>query len=78
MVQKGLFLKLKFSVFFLPKLKNTVFVIHVVAFDPIKIQTCSALQNDHLNLSFVKDINVACEKMTRNGPKMAKRKGCLF
>ena len=64
MVQKGLVLKLKFSVFFLPKLKNTVFVIHVVAFDPIKIQTSLAPQNDRLNLSFVKDIYVTCEKMT--------------
>ena len=39
-VQKGLFLKIKFSVFFLHKLKNTVFVIHVVAFDLIKNQNC--------------------------------------
>ena len=59
MVEKCPFLKLKFLIYF-------------VAFDPIKIQTCSAPQNDHLNLSFVKDINVACEKMTRNGDKMSK------
>ena len=67
MVQKGLFLKLKFSVFFLPKLKNTVFVIHVVAFDPIKIQTCLAPQNDCQHLNFVQDSYVVGEKMTRNG-----------
>ena len=59
MVEKCPFLKLKFLIYF-------------VAFDPIKIQTCSALQNYHLNLSFVKDINLACGKMTRNGRKMDK------
>ena len=47
-------------------------MIHITAFVPIKIQTCSAHQNDHLNLSFVKDMNLAYEKMTRNGRKMAK------
>ena len=30
----------------------------IIAFEPIKIQTCSVPQNDHLNLSFVKDIKV--------------------
>ena len=49
-----------------------VFAFYVITFEPIKIKTCSALQNDRLNLSFVKDINVDCEKMTRNGYKMAK------
>ena len=69
MVQKGLFLKLKFSVFFLPKLKNTVFVIHLVAFDPIKIQICLAPQNDLQRLNFVKDRYVVGEQMTKNGRK---------
>ena len=30
----------------------------VIAFEPIKIQTHSAPQNDRLNFSFVKDIHV--------------------
>ena len=42
---------------------------YVVAFDPIKIQTCQTLQNDRLNSIFVKDIRVVCKKMTKNGPK---------
>ena len=32
-----------------------VFVFFVITFVPIKIQTCSAPQNDRWNLSFVKD-----------------------
>ena len=36
---------------------------------PIMIQTCSAPQNDHLNLSFVKDVYVVAKKLTTNGPK---------
>ena len=34
-------------------------------------QTCSAPQNDRLNLSFVKDMNVVGKKMARNGRKTA-------
>ena len=49
-----------------------LFVFCGIIVVPIMIQTCSAHQNDHLNLSFVKDMNLACEKMTRNGRKMAK------
>ena len=47
-------------------------MIYFIGFDPIKIQPCQALQDDRLNLSFVKDINAVCEKMTRNGNFMAK------
>ena len=54
------------------------FVFYLVAFDPIEIQTCSTPQNDRQNLIFVKDIYEVGEKMTINGRKMAKRKGCLF
>ena len=39
---------------------------YVVAFDPIKIYTHSAPQNDRLNLSFVKDIYVVAKTMARN------------
>jgi hypothetical protein len=44
-------------------------VVYVVAFDPIKIKTCLALQNDYQNLSFVKDNYVVWNKKTRNGCK---------
>ena len=54
------------------------FVFYLVAFDPIKLYTRLAPQNDHQHLSFVKDIYAVGEKMTRNGHKMAKLKGCLF
>ena len=64
-----------FLVFFLTKLKikgkEKKIVIYVVAFDPIKILTCWALQNDRQNLSFVKAINVVGRKMARNTYKMA-------
>ena len=42
----------------------------VVAFDPIKIFTHKAPQNDRLNLSFVKDAYVVAKKLTTNGQKM--------
>ena len=52
--------------------KNTDFNQYfVVAFDPIKISTHYAPQNDRWNLSFVKDIYVVAKKMTTNGPKRA-------
>ena len=35
---------------------------NVIAFDPIKIQTCLAPQNDHQYLNFVKDIYVVGKK----------------
>ena len=41
----------------------------VLTFDPIKIQTRSAPQNDRLNFSFVEDIHVVHEKKARNGRK---------
>ena len=43
----------------------------VITFEPIKIQTYLAPQNDRLNLSFVKDIHVIAEKMARKGRKKA-------
>ena len=46
-------------------------MFYAIAIGPIKVQTCSASQNDRLNLSFVKDIHVIAEKMTRRGLKMA-------
>ena len=44
---------------------------YVVAFDPIKILTHKGPQNDGLNLSFVKDVNVVAKKWPKNGHKMA-------
>ena len=49
----------------------TRIVIYDEAFDSNKIQACKAHQNDCPKLNFVKDINVICQKMTRNGHKMA-------
>ena len=37
-------------------------MIYVLGFDPIKILTCWALQNNCQNLSFVKAINVVVKK----------------
>ena len=34
---------------------------------PIKTQTLSVPQNDHLNLLFMKDIYVGAQKLARNG-----------
>ena len=53
------------------KRKQKTFVIYDVAFDPIKIMTCCALQNDSQNLSFVKAFNVVGKKMAGNTYKMA-------
>ena len=39
----------------------------VITFDPIKIQSHSAPQNGHLNLSFVKDNHTEGKQMARNG-----------
>ena len=45
-------------------------VFYAIAIEPIKVQTCSASQNDRLNLSFVKDTYDNAEKMAKNGGKM--------
>ena len=42
-----------------------------INFGPIEVHTHSAPQNDRVNLSFVKDINVDGEKVARNGRKTA-------
>ena len=51
--------------------KNDFNKYDAIAFDPIEIPTHQAPQNDRLNFSFVKDIDVIAKKMTRNGQKMA-------
>ena len=45
-------------------------MIYVIGFDPIKIYTDWAHQNDRQNLIFVKAINVVVKKMARNGLKI--------
>ena len=50
-----------YEIFFLQnraKTKMEKIAFCVIAFEPIKIQTHSAPQNDRLNFSFVKDIHV--------------------
>ena len=44
---------------------------NVIGFDPIKIQTCIAPQNDRQLLSFVIDNYVDAKQMTTKGRKMA-------
>ena len=60
------------------KLETGKFVFCLVSFGLTKLLTHLAPQNDPQHLSFVKDINAVGKKMTRNGRKMAKLRGCLF
>ena len=53
------------------KTQTEKFAICVINFEPIKIQTCLAPQNDCLILNFVKNIHVVANKMTRSGLKRA-------
>ena len=46
------------------------FAFHVIALEPIKVQTRSASQNDCLNVSFVKDTYGNSKKMARKDGKM--------
>jgi hypothetical protein len=55
---------------FQPGKKNILTNNNVIVFDPIKIQTCLAPQNDHQHLIFVKDTYVDAKKMTTKGQKM--------
>ena len=55
-----------YEIFFLQnrtKTKMEKIAFCVITFDPIKIQTHSAPQNDRLNFSFVKDIHVDGENL---------------
>jgi hypothetical protein len=63
-----------FTIFFLqnrkkPETEKNAF--YVINLEPIEVQTHSAPQNDCLNLSFVKEINVDGRKVARNGRKTA-------
>ena len=48
-----------------------IFAFCVIIHEPIKIQTCSAPQNDRLNFVFMKDIYVDSKKVARNSSKTA-------
>ena len=50
-------------------LKPRPFKSCVITFEPPEIQTCSAPQNDCLNLSFVNDSYVDSGKLAKNGQK---------
>ena len=47
------------------------FVFFVITFEPIRIYTYTAPQNDGLNFSFVKDIKAVVKTIARDGRKMA-------
>ena len=53
----------------LQKRKIKIFAFFVLTYEPIMIEIHSAPQNDHPNLSFVKDNYVAGKKSPRNGSK---------
>ena len=48
-----------------------ILAFYAIAIEPIEIQKCSAPQNDRLDLSFLEDIYVYAEKLTRNCRKTA-------
>jgi hypothetical protein len=48
-----------------------IFALCVITFEPIKVYTNSAHQNDRLNLSLLKDKHTVGQKMARNGRKPA-------
>ena len=47
-----------------------ILIFYAIAIEPIKVPTCSASQNDRLNLSFVKDTHGNAKAMVRKGGKM--------
>ena len=53
------------------QVKKNIFAFCIITFEPIKVQTFSAPQNDRLNLRFVKEIYEDGEKLARNGRKTA-------
>ena len=53
------------------QLQKNIFTFCVITFEQIEVQTLSAPQNDCLNFSFVKDVNVDGKKLARNGQKTA-------
>ena len=60
------------------KKKMEIIAFCVITFEPIKVKTCSAPQNDRLNLSFVKYFHVDGENLARNGCKMTISQSTYF
>ena len=61
----------KIKYFLLQNCKKTetgIFMFSVISFEPIEIHTGLAPQNDHLNLSFVKDVYVVAKQMVLKWP----------
>ena len=54
-----------------PSLEMEIFAFCAITFEPIKIQTRSAPQNDRLNFSFVKDAHVDGGNLASNSCKTA-------
>ena len=50
-------------------LRFCMFLIFIITFEPNKMWTCSAPQNDRLNLSFVKNEHVVGQNIARYGLK---------
>ena len=63
--KKQVFYKIK------KKAEREIFAFFVINFEPIKVQTRSAPQSDHLNFSFVKAFHVVGGKIARMGRKTA-------
>jgi hypothetical protein len=59
------------SVFLQNRKKPETEKMPVINVEPIEVLTHSAPQNDHLDLSFVKDFKVDGGKVARNGRKTA-------
>ena len=60
------------------KLKIEIFAFCGITSEPIKIQNCSAPQNDLRIFSFVKDVLQMATEMARNGCKIAICKSTYF
>ena len=51
---------------------------NIVTIRSIRLQTCWKPQNDRLDLIFVKDVYLVCNKVTRNGRKMVIYESQIF
>ena len=59
------------SYFVSSQVQKNIFGFCVITFEPVEVQTCSAPQNDRLNLKFVKDSYVDGGKLARIGQILA-------
>ena len=63
---KHKYFRFQFFAFFFHFFSFVCLCTSATTLEPPKILTCSAHLNDHLNLSFVKDIYVVGKKLARN------------